>query len=164
MHTLEAYTTWIPARTRGQKRLKRAEDESRQTRVAVAWFIWSTARAWDFVFLGIPEVCCSQGKVRTRVSGRAKESKRGWRKVDRPEWLDGTNRSLSGLFILRACIYGCRRFEDTCYSADVIYNAWPFATGISTLNIIACDEWAKLRDLGIIRRRWILYNLFLSSN
>lgn len=29
----------------------------------------------------------------------------------------------------------------------MIYNARPFVTGISALNTIACDEWAKLRDL-----------------
>lgn len=33
------------------------------------------------------------------------------------------------------------------HSTDVIYNERPLATGISALNTIACDEWAKLGDL-----------------
>lgn len=40
------------------------------------------------------------------------------------------------------------RFDDTCHSVKVIYNASLPATGISALNMVACDEWSiyTMRD------------------
>lgn len=63
MHTLEVYTTCIPARTCEQKRLKRAKDESRRTGGSRVIYLVDGSRAR---FREFPMSLMGKNRCRTR--------------------------------------------------------------------------------------------------